>query len=458
MDQEKSRGPALLPDRLAARLATLAPGYPDVRLCVAFSGGVDSASLLHAGREIAARHPSMDLRAVHVDHGLQPESFLWAERCRELCQRLGVPCTVIGLGLVVGKGASIEAEARRGRYAALTSMLGAGECLLTAHHADDQLETVLLQLFRGAGAAGLAAMPASSPLGAGLHLRPLLEIGRDDLVSYAAAVGLCWTEDPMNADSRFDRAYLRHEVLPAIRRRWPAVARTVCRSARHLAEAQQMLQALAAMDGARRVDEHGRLEIAALAGLARERQVNVLRWWIATQGLGVPSAARLESIRRDVLPAQEDAQPVVTWPRGEVRRYRGRLYAMQPLGSLPPAGWEREIRPGETVMLPAGLGEVSLAPGHGIGIDPRKLAAPVNVRFRRAGDALDPGGRRGEHGFRKLCQEAGVAPWLRDRLPCLSSAGQLVAIAGLGVDGRFACPPGEAPLHFVWRGPDKRAG
>jgi tRNA(Ile)-lysidine synthase len=352
-----------VPGHLADRLAALAPGYPDISLCIALSGGVDSVCLLHAAREIAARHPAMALRAIHVDHGLQRESARWAARCQELCQRLGVPLEVANLGLAVVKGASVEAEARRERYAALAGRLQAGECLLTAHHADDQLETVLLQLFRGAGTAGLAAMPQSSPLGAGVHLRPLLDVGRDELAAYAAAVGLGWIEDPMNAESRFDRAYLRHEVLPAIRRRWPSVARTVGRSARHLAEAQRLLEALAVADGVPMVDAHGRLEIASLAGLPRERQVNILRWWIVAQGLRLPSAARLESIRRDVMNAREGAQPVVTWPAGEVRRYRGRLYAMQPLGPSPPAGWAHGISPGRPVALPGGMGQASLEPG-----------------------------------------------------------------------------------------------
>lgn len=304
-------------------------------LCVAFSGGVDSVALLHAARDLAAHQPGLTLRAVHVDHGLQPAAPSWAAHCEEHCRRLAVPLEVVELRLEVGKGESVEAEARAERYAALAARLAPGECLLTAHHADDQLETVLLQLFRGAGVAGLAAMPESAPLGPGLHLRPWLDVARDELVAWATAAGLSWIEDPMNAESRYDRAFLRQSVLPAIRSRWPSVARTVGRSARHLGEAKRLLEALAEADGVALVDETGRLEIAGLIRLPRERQVNVLRWWITGQGLGTPSTARLESILRDVVPARPDAHPVVTWSTGEVRRWRGKLQAERRVSARP---------------------------------------------------------------------------------------------------------------------------
>jgi len=316
-----------VPAAVESSLAAWAPTWPDASLCIALSGGVDSVALLQAAREVAARHPGLQLRALHVDHGLQPQSGEWAASCRELCGRLAIPFEVLELKLVPRKGESVEAEARSERYAALSAALEPGECLLTAHHADDQLETVLLQLFRGAGVAGLAAMPPSAALGPGLHLRPLLQASREEIVEFAKLRGLEWIDDPMNTESRFDRSYLRHEVLPSIIQRWPAAARTVGRSARHLAEAQGLLEALAEIDASRYLDNEGTLAVAGLLQLPHARRVNVLRWWIVRQGLGLPSTARLESIIRDVLPARPDAHPVVTWPTGEVRRRKGRLLA-----------------------------------------------------------------------------------------------------------------------------------
>jgi tRNA(Ile)-lysidine synthase len=435
-------------DSLAASLAGLTPAYPDARLCVALSGGMDSVALLHAAQALAQAESRIGLRAVHVDHGLQAQSQDWTAICRRQCQALGIPLQVIELHLRIPQGASVEAEARRARYAALAAELAAGECLLTAHHADDQLETVLLQLFRGAGVAGLAAMPAQTTLGRGLHLRPLLQVERCDLERYAVAAGLAWIDDPMNLESRYDRSYLRHEVLPAIRARWPAAARTVGRSARHLAAAQQLLEALAEADGNNLVDVEGRLQIAGLVALPRDRQVNVLRWWIVARGLGVPSTARLEAILRDVVPARADAQPVVTWPTGEVRRYRGRLYAMSPLGPPPPKEWKREIKPGETVQLPGALGSFTVEATDqcpdGEWCLQLCFVRPLSVELRSAhGKPVVP---------RKLAQAAGIVPWMRDRLPILHDGRRVIIIGGLDGAGHAAAA-GAPIIRSRWLGP-----
>ncbi len=293
--------PRGLPDDLAESLERLIPAWPDASLCIALSGGVDSVALLHAAREVTAHHGGLRLRALHVDHGLQPASLDWAAICRELCERLGVRCEVLELHLVPRKGESVEAEARTERYSALAAALEPGESLLTAHHADDQLETVLLQLFRGAGVAGLAAMPECAPLGPGHHLRPLLQVARVDLVAYAQALGLQWIEDPMNREARYDRSYLRHEVLPAILARWPAAARTVGRSARHLGEAQRLLEALAEADAAALLDERrdagSRWPEGAAARAAGQRAALVDR--AAGAGVAVDREAGVDPARRD---------------------------------------------------------------------------------------------------------------------------------------------------------------
>lgn len=434
MDRKKGTVPNLHREQAAATLdialesslARLIPGYPDVTLCVALSGGVDSVALLHAAHRLSSRDPRIRLRAMHVDHGLQGASKAWASRCQAVCDRLGVPLQVLELGLVVAKGASVEAEARSARYSAMADALQPAECLLTAHHADDQLETVLLQLFRGAGVSGLAAMPNLAPLGSGHHIRPLLHVARDELVAYATAKGLDWVEDPMNVESRYDRAYLRHQVLPAIRARWPAVARTVGRSARHFADAKELLAALAQADGKALVDDPGRLEIAGLVALPRERQVNVLRWWIAEQGLETPSTARLASILRDLVPARDDAQPVVTWPEGEVRRYRGRLYAMQPLGQATQRAYA--IEPGQRLFI-EGTGSVVLEESTGEGIDAARFPGPYELRLRRGGEKLRPAGRAEERSVGRLLVEGGVEPWLRARVPLVYHGSRLLAVA-----------------------------
>jgi tRNA(Ile)-lysidine synthase len=419
-----------------AALGRLLPAWPEARLCVALSGGVDSIALLQACHALAENHRQLELRAVHVHHGLQAAADVWAHHCQLLCERLAVPLQVIHLGLAPRAGESVEAEAREARYAALAERLLPGEVLLTAHHQDDQCETLLLQLFRGAGVAGLAAMPAATPLGTGRHLRPLLDSSRAAIEDYARQAGLEWVEDPMNEAARFDRAFLRQQVTPLLRGRWPAVARTVARSAGHIAEAQGLLAALAAIDGEPLLDEDGHLAVAGLLALPRARQANVLRWWLRRQGLGPPSSARLGAIIDDVLPAQAGAQPVVTWKTGEVRRYRGQLYPMRPLGPPPPPGWKQTIRPGGCVQLPCGLGRISLQSVQVCRLDLDLTVVQLEIRFP------DSHGRRLR--LAEMLRRSRVEPWWRRRTPLLWAGDQLLAAADSRLDRSIrgeAAPP-----------------
>ena len=322
-------------ERLASSLAAIDPEWRNAGFCVSYSGGLDSTVLLHALATIRAG-AGIALRAVHVDHGLQPGSADVAERCRLASLRFGIPFGVIRLGLEPSTGESIEAAAREARYAVLGRQLAPGEWLLTAHHRDDQLETVLIQLLRGAGVAGLAAMPARARLGQGWHARPLLEVDRAELADYAVRENLSWQQDPMNDETRFDRSWLRTRVLPAIRERWPAAAATVARSASHLAEASKLLAEVAANDATGVLDA-GCLSLEGLKCLSRERRVNLLRWWLRQQGLRPPPAARLAAAMHALFEARRDAAPCLRWDGGEVRRYRGRLYALPPLPGPPRA-------------------------------------------------------------------------------------------------------------------------
>ena len=243
-------------ERLSSALTAIDPAWSAAEFCVAFSGGLDSTVLLHAMAELAHGR-QLRLRAVHVDHGLQPQSAAWAESCRAASRSAGVPIDVLTLDLVPAAGDSVEAAARYARYGALARQLKPGEWLLTAHHRDDQLETVLIQLLRGAGVAGLAAMPELARLGAGWHARPLLGLDRSAIAAYAGQQGLDWVRDPMNDSTRFDRGWLRERVLPAIRERWPAASATVARSASHLGEARRLLDELAQADAVGIVAGHG---------------------------------------------------------------------------------------------------------------------------------------------------------------------------------------------------------
>jgi len=382
-----------------------------------------------------------------VDHGLQPESAAWADGCRTLCSRLGVPFEAVTLELSIPPGASVEAEARDARYAALAARLRPGEWLLTAHHRDDQLETVLIQLLRGAGVAGLAAMPELARLGAGWHARPLLGLDRSAITAYAVQQGLGWVRDPMNDSTRFDRGWLRARVLPAIRERWPAASATVARSAGHLGAARHLLDELAQADAAGTV-EGGRLVIDGLQRLSQERQVNLLRWWIRSRGLGPPPAARLAAALRELAGARIDATPLVRWPHGELRRYRGRLYAMHPLPTAAVLQPGADARSG-TLDLGPGLGQFSLVAGVQGGLRLPLTGDPV-IRFRAGGEGLRTHRDRPRKRLKDLCREAGIVPWMRARLPLVFVGGQLAAVGDLWIEAELSAPAGVPALLPVW--------
>ncbi len=420
-------------------------------LCVAFSGGEDSTALLG----LLAQLPAVKarLRAVHIDHGLHPQSHRWARAAQASCRALGVPCATRRLQLTRSRGQSLEALARAGRYAALAGALRSGEVLLTAHHLEDQLETVLLQLLRGAGLPGLAAMPATSRLGAGFLLRPLLGVPRAALRAWVQARGLPCIEDPTNADAAFDRNYLRHQVLPLIVSRWRGAAGAVARSARHIAAAQELLDGLARTDVARAADGAA-LSVAALRALPLERRRNALRFWIGRSGRILPDARRLEEIAVVLLAARVGANPVVTWGPVQVQRHAGRLT----LDERRPAAQAFEItwnpRRKSRLVLPLGLGQLQLVPAaHGL-IDAAALPAQVTVRTRRGGERLRPRPGGPSRTLKSLLQQQAIALSERQQLPLLFAGEQLLAAADLWVDAHWQPGAKSAKrLRLIWHRP-----
>ena len=468
------------PEWLAARIAALVPGYPDVSLCVALSGGVDSTALLAALAAGAQRSKSRDaptsrrgttarakptrLRALHVDHGLRPASKQWAQHCRSLARSLHVPLTVLSTKVERHRGESLEAAAREARYRLLAGALQPGEVLLTAHHSDDQLETVLLQLFRGSGLPGIAAMPALAPFAKGWLARPLLSRSRADLEAWVTRQGLSWIDDDSNADERLDRNYLRLRVLPLIRERWPGAPTAVSRSARHAAEAQALLDMLARVDVERAC--YGELlSVKSLRALPPDRRRNALRFWITRAGYLTPDTRQLGEIAGALLDARPDANPFVEWGAGDpnVRRDRTRV-RVQRDGDLlrlspspaPPAShvasaesaaaditWSWRER--TTCPLPRDLGQLKLEPDARGPIDLDALPESLTIRWRTGGERLSP--RRGgpRRSLKNLLQEAHVPVAERPMLPLLFSVApdrtQLLAVADLLLDESVQATP-----------------
>lgn len=425
------------------REAGAAPGP----YCIALSGGLDSTALLGAlAAEPAGGRAA--LRAIHVDHALQPDSARWSTHCQALAARWGVPCEVVRVEARPAPGESPEAAARAARYAALAARLGRGEVLLTAHHGDDQLETVLLQWLRGGGLRAVAGMRPVTPFAAGWLARPLLGLTREELRDWAVAHGLDWLEDPSNADPRYDRNYLRLAVLPVLRARWPAAARTVGRVAAQAAEALDLESGQAGADLAL-VAEGETLALPRLAALPPARQRLVLRAWLRSLGLEPPAQATLESLRHDMLVAGAGRIPETRWPRAVVRRYRDRLHAAVPTTEGPwrAGSWE----PGTAYDLGA-LGRLELHAATGEGISRGRLTGPLEVVPRPAGARFLPAGAAHRRDLRKWLQERGVLPWQRDRLPCIRVAGEIVAIGDMACGGGLAASPGEPAWRVVWHG------
>ena len=445
--------PSLSTQAFADALSASLPRVFGGKLCVALSGGVDSTVLLHAVSALCESQPTWQLRAIHIDHQLQSVSSQWGVRCKQLAATLRIPIHIEAVTVARDHVQGLEASAREARYGAFRQHLEQGEVLLTAHHADDQAETLLLALMRGSGVQGLAAMPACAPFACGWHVRPLLGFTRAALTEWAQAQGIASVEDPSNLDLRHDRNYLRHAVLPALRERWPSMASSIVRSTRHLGDALQLLDEQANRDlsvcGAGAC-----LDVSALRALTAERRANVLRYWLRLRGLNAPSTRQLQGLERDMFSASDDRNPVTCWSGAEVHRYRGRLYGFAPLAPRTDeaSAWSREssfeLAEGALRLEITGPYVVDQAPCLSLA----RLPDQLTVRYRGGGEHLRIAGRLHRKPLKKILQETGVLPWWRDRLPLLFAGKQLVAVGDVFIAAEFAATVGEPAARIVWDG------
>ncbi|MBO0491555.1 tRNA lysidine(34) synthetase TilS [Pseudomonas sp. Marseille-Q1929] len=404
---------------------------------VAFSGGLDSTVLLHL---LASTEHLPQLNAIHVHHGLQAAADAWPSHCQSICDRLGVPLRV--MHVQVQPGASLERAAREARYQAFAEVAGAGEVLLTGQHRDDQAETLLFRLLRGAGVRGLAAMPLHRDLAAGHLVRPLLDVSRAELEAYADEHQLTWIEDPSNADPRFSRNYLRHRVFPLLTERWPQAVSSLARTAEHLSEAQSLLDELAQMD-LHTVDQPSSfpwlplpsLALTPLRELSDARQRNVLRHWL-TPLTRLPDSdhwAGWYSLRD----AKRDAQPLWRLADGELHRCAERIWWV-------PAAWSDFSD--ASVSWPQPQNPLEL-PGNGrlelVGKPPE---GPLEIRYRQGGEIVEVPGR-GRRDLKRLLNEGGLPGFMRGRLPLLYQGEQLLAVPTLA--GLWPDSSGGWQLHWM---------
>jgi tRNA(Ile)-lysidine synthase len=414
---------------------------------VALSGGLDSTVLLHLLAGLAQREVLPPLSAIHIHHGLQAAADAWPAHCHALCSSLGVQLHVEYVQ--VQPGASLEQAARDARYAAFAARLGVDEVLLTAQHRDDQAETLIFRLLRGAGVQGLAAMPVNRVLAAGHLVRPLLGCSRADLEAYAQAQGLLWVDDPSNTDERFSRNYLRRQILPTLTQRWPQALNSMARSAAHLSEAQQLLDELAQqdLDAATASKEFSwlglpQLALPALRALSESRQRNALRYWLRPL-TAMPDSEHWASWQtlRD---ATHDAAPVWQLQAGNLLRSHDQLWWLAGDWLSVPQPLEKGIRLGQRVVLP----------GNGyVYIEGALPAGHWQVGYRRGGEKIFLAWR-GHRDLKRLLNERRVPTFVRDRLPLLRLDGQVVAIANLaGLQGA-----GGSGWQFHWQPPTNDQG
>lgn len=417
-----SESPALV-DALRRALA----GQPHGALCVALSGGPDSTALLHA----LAQWPdarTRGLRALHVDHGLHADSAAWAEHCRRFCADLELPCTVVRVQVATQRGEGLEAAARRARYAAFAAQLRQGETLLLAHHRDDQAETVLLKLLRGAGPEGLGGMRERRPLGGGELWRPLLHaITRAQLRDYVATHGLSCIDDPSNADTRLARNQLRREILPRLAAHWPQAVDSILHSAALSRAAADTLrtQWLAAF-GTLHDPATGSLDAAGWLALPPALRQPLLDHWLHARGLAAPTTAQRAQIERQCA-ARAGTVPCIRWGRCELHVWKGRLWVR----ALPPTidpEWQARWQ-GEPLALPDG-GTLGLRDGNA------RLPVPLSVRLRQGGERIRPAGDAHSRELRDLFQQAALPPWQRLACPLLYEGDTLIGVADRWLSAR----------------------
>ncbi len=409
----------------------------DPPLCVAFSGGPDSSALLHA--LAALRGTNRSLRALHVDHGLHADSTAWAEACATFCRALDVPLQTVRV-TVQANGAGPEGAAREARYAAFAEHLREGEWLVTAHHREDQAETVLLKLLRGAGPHGLGGMREHRPLGHGQLWRPLLDTPRATLQMHAHAAGLAGIEDPANRNPDFARSYLRGQIMPRLAHHWPQAVQSLAHAAGLQREQADFLDHHADAALATLRDAADTLDAAAWVDIHPALRANVLEHWLHDRGLPAPTHAQRRELERQIRDAAADRVPRIAWPGAEVRVWRGRLHAMAPLPRVDP-DWSAHWR-GDELALPAGHLRWSGT----------AVAGPypdIVVRMDPGGMSLRPHGDRHTRTLRTLYQQAAVPPWLRRLCPLLHDTDGIL----LGVADLWSTDAGEALFARAGRRP-----
>ncbi len=421
---------------------------PQQRLLLGLSGGLDSCVLLHLLAQ-ARLTIAFDLQAMHVHHGLSPNADTWAAFCQAQCDALNVPLSIVRVQLNAQSKLGIEGQARQLRYDALLNNNLQADFVLSAHHQDDQAETLLLQLFRGAGLKGLASMAAAD--GHRRLLRPLLNVPRSALEDYAQQHGISWCEDESNSNTQYERNFIRHDILPVLSARNPAIKNVLARTASHAAEASDLLNALAALD-AQPLLLNDSLCLQGLAMLDEARAKNVLRWWLAGRDISMPSADYLSEIYQQLLQAKADANIDISLNQKnqsqlKLKRYQQRAYMVKPQVTTSfDLVWNGEPQ----LALPNG-GQLLFSQVRGAGLALKLGMTRLRISQRNGGENFKPNALRPTRTLKHLLQEANMPPWQRENLPLVYWQDSLAFVPGIGISHELQAASYEDGLNIVWQ-------
>lgn len=397
-------------------------------LVIGFSGGLDSTVLLHELASYPELHSKM--QAIHINHGISPNAAEWQNHCEQFAKQLGIK--IQSYSVDFDRQANIEEGARTARYAALTKQLTNNDCLIVGHHRDDQAETLLLQLFRGAGIDGLAAMPEMLSIGLGTLLRPFLSISKEELYAYVKVHNLSWIDDESNEDTNYSRNFLRNNILPMLAEKWPNVLQKLARTATHCQEAQANLTHLAHIDSEDLAIDKDFLSIQHLKTLSYERIVNVLRTWLKCNQIKIPSSTLISRIVNELILTGDDTNPQVGWSQIIVRRFRQTLYLdkKKPVSKPQAQEWNNFPAPLIFDELASQLTVERVSQGLVI-----QNQVKLSVKFRQGGEQFF---WHGQHKcLKKLLQQWGVPPWLRDSIPLIYCDDKIAVIVGHAISDLF---------------------
>ena len=413
---------------------------------VGLSGGIDSVTLLSIVAELR-EVLRMSVMAIHVNHGLSLNAERWADFCRVFCDGLDVPLVVEHADLGPWRSLGIEGAAREARYALLRKH--SSDAILLAQHMNDQAETLLIQLFRGAGAAGLAAMPEVDA-GQTKIIRPLLNVSRSDIVAFAQSEALSWVDDESNFDVARPRNFVRHCVLPRLESKYPGVVQRIARSASHLAEASELLGVLGRLDS-HWCESDGALSIIRLRELGELRARNAIRFWTESRGFQAAPTSVAVELWRQLCDSRHDATPEVTIGGACYRRYRNHLYLDNPRRKNAESmivRWDGS----PAIPLDELGGTLLFVPSQGAGLSAAKLhSGRVTVRTRVGGERIRPDFRRPTRTLKSVLQQSGIPVWKRQSLPLLFCDETLVAVPGVADDCAWSAAAEEPGVVLVWK-------